>query len=1157
MSANLKLCSATVLLTVSLWSARAADMVRLPYNHPGLVVDLGVGLWAWPLPMDFDGDGDYDLVVNCPDKPYNGVYFFENATGNTAVSKMPVFKAGRRIGKGMHNVQVSYVDGKPRVLSPGREYPGFRKTGLEKASQLPLSAKVHPKRTRANMWRYVDFDGDGRTDLVIGVGDWTEYGWDNAYDAEGNWTNGPLHGYVYIARNSGSNENPAYARPEKLTAGGRAVDVYGWPSPSFADFDGDGDLDLLCGEFLDGFTYFENTGGRTTPDYADGVRVEVRDGRRLTMDLQMITPTAIDWDRDGDQDLICGDEDGRVAFIEHTGQLAGDGAPLFLPPRYFQQEAADLKCGALATPWCVDWDGDGDQDILCGNTAGYIEYFENLGNAGEARPKWAAPRRLKAGGETIRIQAGANGSIQGPCEAKWGYTTLSCADWDGDGLPDLVVNSILGKVHWYCNVGTRTAPKLAAAQPVEGAWNGEQPSLDYGWMRPEGNALLTQWRTTPVAVDWDRDGLVDLVMLDHEGYLALFRRERRGGALVLLPPARVFLDEKGNPLQLNPRKAGKSGRCKLCVADWDGDGRTDILVNSGNADLFRQVEERDGTWLFRNMGRVARRNVAGHTSSPAVADLNGDGIADLLCGAEDGHLYYLHNPRVLPGGPRVPGVVIDYSPAPSGLYIGSPSIAVLPDGTYVASHDLFGPKAGIDRAPATRVFRSTDRGDTWTRLAELRGQFWSTLFVHRDALYILGTAARYNNVVIRRSEDGGRTWTEPEDAKSGLLFKGQYHCAPMPVVQHGGRLWRAMEDNGAGGGWGKHFRAYMLSVPVDADLLDASQWRRSNPVARDPAWLDGRFNGWLEGNAVIAPGGNIVNILRVDDRARDKGGEAAVITVSDDGRRQSFDPETGFIRFPGANTKFTIRFDAESRKYWSLANYVPPRHETGNKGSIRNTLALTCSSDLRDWEVRCIIAYRADTRKHGFQYPDWQFDGNDVIAVSRTAHDDGAGGAHNFHDANFMTFHRIRGFRDLTMRGSCEEWSRPPVSIETPELAVEGRRFSAATFRTGEKAYDNRAYVWKEVPAPFRGWRFTRTLGGVAAAVTVEAKKDTVVHVATAVSQKGTNMSGWEVVPDSTFHYTDKGKTKMCVFRKPLAAGETLRIPQGNWTGGIVLIPER
>ena len=82
-----------------------------------------------------------------------------------------------------------------------------------------------------------------------------------------------------------------------------------------------------------------------------------------------------------------------------------------------------------------------------------------------------------ADGRVIRFMAGPNGSIQGPCEAKWGYTTLSVADWDGDGLPDLIVNSIWGKVVWFKNVGTRRAPRLAAAQPIEVEWDGAQPAL--------------------------------------------------------------------------------------------------------------------------------------------------------------------------------------------------------------------------------------------------------------------------------------------------------------------------------------------------------------------------------------------------------------------------------------------------------------------------------------------------------------------------------------------------------------------------------------------------------------------------------------------------------------------------------------------------------
>lgn len=147
-----------------------------------------------------------------------------------------------------------------------------------------------------------------------------------------------------------------------------------------------------------------------------------------------------------------------------------------------------------------------------------------------------------------------------------------------------------------------------------------------------------------------------------------------------------------------------------------------------------------------------------------------------------------------PEGSVVPGVVIDHSPASSGLYIGSPGIAVLPGGDYVASHDFFGPKSNEHVSARSVIFRSADRGLTWKKTAEIQGAFWSTLFVHRGALYLLGTDRHHGNAVIRRSTDRGTTWTSPLDRATGLLRdNGEYHCAPMPVIEHEGRLWRAME----------------------------------------------------------------------------------------------------------------------------------------------------------------------------------------------------------------------------------------------------------------------------------------------------------------------------------------------------------------------------
>jgi hypothetical protein len=645
----------------------ADELIRLKYNHPGLAVDLGVGLWAWPTVWDVDGDGDYDLIVSCPDKPSNGVWLFENATGDTADNKFPVFKAPRRLSHATHYVMPSYVENRLRVLTPGFEYPDFAQSGLNQRVALPIPAKFYePKGTqprgpklRHNQWRYVDYDGDGALDLIVGLEDWSYYGWDDAWDENGNWTNGPLRGYVFLFRNVGSTEQPVYAEPEKLHAGGEIIDVYGCPSPNFADFDGDGDLDLLCGEFLDGFTYFENIGTRQEPVYAAGRRLQSPDGSPLVMDLQMIVPIAFDWDRDGDIDLIVGDEDGRVALIENTGKLAPDGTPQFLPPRYFQQEADTLKCGALATPVAFDWDGDGDFDILCGNTAGYIEYFENLSGPGVEAPKWAAPVRLEADGEPLRILAGYKGSIQGPAEAKWGYTCLSVADWDDDGLPDIVFNSIWGKIQWCKNVGTRPEPRLSAPQSIEAQWPESPPKPSWTWWQPEPREFVTQWRTTPIAVDWTGNGLVDLVVLDHEGYLTLLRRMRQDGQLMLHPPERVFhgenlsvtdsrhvsLDSSPGPLRLNAGQAGASGRRKLWVADWDGDGKLDLLVNSASANIMRQTRTASGRWYFEDRGPVVSQSIQGHSTSPTVVDFNADGVPDLLIGAEDGRLYYRRNDR--------------------------------------------------------------------------------------------------------------------------------------------------------------------------------------------------------------------------------------------------------------------------------------------------------------------------------------------------------------------------------------------------------------------------------------------------------------------------------------------------------------------------------
>jgi len=370
--------------------------------------------------------------------------------------------------------------------------------------------------------------------------------------------------------------------------------------------------------------------------------------------------------------------------------------------------------------------------------------------------------------------------------------------------------------------------------------------------------------------------------------------------------------------------------------------------------------------------------------------------------------------------PDVPGAVIDHQPASSKQYIGSPSIAILPNGDYVASHDLFGPQSSEFVQAMSRVFRSSDQGKTWKQVSEIRGAFWSSLFVHRGALYLLGPDRHHGTVLIRRSDDGGETWTAPTGTENGLLLKGMFHCAPMPVIEHNGRIWRAMETaHGPILDWGKRYGAMMMSAPVDADLLKASSWTTSNSLLYDSTYLSGNFTGWLEGNAVVAPDGGIVDILRVDDKTTHDE-KAAIVKISADGKVATFDPQTGFIPFPGGSKKFAIRFDEKSGRYWTLSNIIPDefcqQYPKRNPAGFRNTLALMSSDDLVNWQTHEIILQHPDVLNHGFQYVDWLFEGDDMIVASRTAYDDGPEQAHNNHDANFLTFHRITDFRNKTTK---------------------------------------------------------------------------------------------------------------------------------------------
>ena len=355
--------------------------------------------------------------------------------------------------------------------------------------------------------------------------------------------------------------------------------------------------------------------------------------------------------------------------------------------------------------------------------------------------------------------------------------------------------------------------------------------------------------------------------------------------------------------------------------------------------------------------------------------------------------------------PPPPGTVIARSVDWRNAFLGSPSMEILSDGTYVFTHDDF--------KKHTDVYQSPDRGKTWAKVGQFDRQRSGTLFAIDDVLYQIGYAmpeikdVSPECVAIRKSTDSGNTWSEPKDTKTGLILSDAlYYTDPVPVLIHGGRVWWQVDlvDKSRKVGWGSQFGMMVISAPLGSDLLDAANWTRSNAV---PWPSHPHFTGWLEGNVVAAPNGSLHIVARVEDWKRPGGGGRTVawLDLSADGKTLRFDPETGFLDFPGGAAKFCIRYDEVTGKYWALTNWIRPKQ----KGS-RTTLALVCSDDLKKWDVRSIIYQHAKGNDvAGFQYCDWRIVGDDIHFVCRL----GWYGK-NFHDSNYMVFDTIKDFRKRT-----------------------------------------------------------------------------------------------------------------------------------------------
>lgn len=217
----------------------------------------------------------------------------------------------------------------------------------------------------------------------------------------------------------------------------------------------------------------------------------------------------------------------------------------------------------------MDWNNDGMQDLVVGDSIGKIKVYLNA-NTKEA-PMFDSGAFIQMNETDLIVGTRAAPDV---------------VDWNSDGKKDLIVGQMDGKVVVFINEGTDTNPLFSSSFPVQLA----DDVLDVGT------------RSAPRVYDWNRDGLFDLLIGEFEGFIYFTENVGTPESPLFRKIAPLFL-YNGEILRY-PHPKGYS-HSRLSVADWNNDGHEDIVVGGSDGRVFLYLASPDrSSSLSSNLNRV-------------------------------------------------------------------------------------------------------------------------------------------------------------------------------------------------------------------------------------------------------------------------------------------------------------------------------------------------------------------------------------------------------------------------------------------------------------------------------------------------------------------------------------------------------------------------